>query len=600
VPSTPGIASDAAANVSPTALRWQSSTNAQTSDSQPFATFLLELTTANQMPGAQSEPATQQASDAAAQQDAASQQPGNADSQSDAAAAGQSSASSGETAGSSDGFDWFRLSNVSAQDAAASGRAGQQAASAEASKGTEAIADLPASPQQLIAKYSANAGAFLARLRNSRIADGNTAGGSASGTAATTSASPAADSAANAQTGATAQTGTGNGNDGNAGGDAAPVIAAEAAATTADDQDAAPIAQGARSWAAKHAADSSDGATDAAGNASTAPAQTVAAQPVAAAFVLNSETTSTSATPAANMVIGAETYARSKGSAGRVNGRDAAVTQPASEDTAAGNTATAGTPSASGATADSNAGVGSTQVLNGTPAQSAPDATDTPVSPLQADAGTPPGDAAATLRAGPTSLASAEGGDAGRSAALQPASDTANTANTALSNFGVLAGATPTAQTAASAAGGTTAANATVPVSGLPVAIAARAQAGSNQFDIRLDPPELGRIDVRLDVDSNGQVTSHITADRQDTLNLLQSQQPQLQHALEQAGLKTADNGLQFSLRDQSSNGQYAGNNNTPQPAASQLTIPDSDLPPVETTQVYSRYSLGGGLDIRV
>ena len=93
---------------------------------------------------------------------------------------------------------------------------------------------------------------------------------------------------------------------------------------------------------------------------------------------------------------------------------------------------------------------------------------------------------------------------------------------------------------------------AAVSIAGLPIAIAARALAGSNQFDIRLDPPELGRIDVRLDVDSNGQVTSHVTVDRPETLTLLQSQQPQLERALEQAGLKTADNGLQFSLRDQS------------------------------------------------
>jgi flagellar hook-length control protein FliK len=73
-----------------------------------------------------------------------------------------------------------------------------------------------------------------------------------------------------------------------------------------------------------------------------------------------------------------------------------------------------------------------------------------------------------------------------------------------------------------------------VPIAGLAVAFAARAQNDSNQFDIRLDPPELGRIDVRLDVDRDGQVTTHMTADRADTLELLQSQQPQLQQALEQ------------------------------------------------------------------
>ena len=117
------------------------------------------------------------------------------------------------------------------------------------------------------------------------------------------------------------------------------------------------------------------------------------------------------------------------------------------------------------------------------------------------------------------------------------------------------------AATSASASG------AAVPVAGLAVAIAARAQAGSNQFDIRLDPPELGRIDVRLDVDGNGQVTTHVTVDRADTLQLLQSQQPQLERALEQAGLRTADNGLQFTLRDQS----FAGQNGTGNGAASKI-----------------------------
>jgi hypothetical protein len=140
---------------------------------------------------------------------------------------------------------------------------------------------------------------------------------------------------------------------------------------------------------------------------------------------------------------------------------------------------------------------------------------------------------------------------------------------------------------------------AAVPIAGLAVEIAARSRAGSNQFDIRLDPPELGRIDVRLDVDRNGQVTSHVTVDRPDTLQLLQSQQPQLQRALEQAGLTTTNNGLQFTLRDQSFAGQNGGGNGG-QPRAPQLVIPDPKLPAIDTTRLYSRWNLRGGLDIRV
>jgi hypothetical protein len=95
-------------------------------------------------------------------------------------------------------------------------------------------------------------------------------------------------------------------------------------------------------------------------------------------------------------------------------------------------------------------------------------------------------------------------------------------------------------------------------------------------------------------------VTSHVTVDRPETLQLLQSQQPQLERALEQAGLKTADNGLQFTLRDQSFAGQNGGSGGGAQPSVAQLVIPDADQPVIQATQIYSRAGLGSGVDIRV
>jgi flagellar hook-length control protein FliK len=190
-------------------------------------------------------------------------------------------------------------------------------------------------------------------------------------------------------------------------------------------------------------------------------------------------------------------------------------------------------------------------------------------------------------------LAATPASDAGGSPAAQSGWNAAKAATEGLPNFGIVA------NQAAPAAPGTAAA-ATVPIAGLAVAIASRAQAGSSQFDIRLDPPELGRIDVRLGVDRDGQVTSHVTVDRADTLQLLQNQQPQLERALEQAGLKTADNGLQFTLRDQSFAGQNSGGGSGAQPSAAQLVIPDADQPIIQATQIYSRAGLGSGVDIRV
>jgi len=84
-----------------------------------------------------------------------------------------------------------------------------------------------------------------------------------------------------------------------------------------------------------------------------------------------------------------------------------------------------------------------------------------------------------------------------------------------------------------------TAIAAAIPVSGVPSPSPRGRRAAQVSFDITLSPPELGRIDVRIDVDSKGQVTSHVTRRTVPRpLSLLQSQQPQIEHALEQAGFE--------------------------------------------------------------
>ena len=138
---------------------------------------------------------------------------------------------------------------------------------------------------------------------------------------------------------------------------------------------------------------------------------------------------------------------------------------------------------------------------------------------------------------------------------------------------------------------------AAVPLSGVAIEIAGKALAGKNRFEIRLDPPELGRIDVRLDVDRDGNVTSRLTVDRPDTLDLLRRDATGLERALQDAGLKTANNGLQFSLRDQSMNEQQAG----PAAGAAVLVANDESLPSIDVIpQRYRLAGQGGGLDIRV
>ncbi len=86
----------------------------------------------------------------------------------------------------------------------------------------------------------------------------------------------------------------------------------------------------------------------------------------------------------------------------------------------------------------------------------------------------------------------------------------------------------------------------------LAVEISAKSQSGAKQFDIRLDPPELGRVEVRLSIDAAGKASAHLSADQPQTLDLLQKDSTSLMRALRDAGLNVSQDGLNFSLRQQS------------------------------------------------
>jgi chemotaxis protein MotD len=95
-------------------------------------------------------------------------------------------------------------------------------------------------------------------------------------------------------------------------------------------------------------------------------------------------------------------------------------------------------------------------------------------------------------------------------------------------------------------------------------------------------------------------VTSHLTVDRPETLSMLRQDANQLQRALDNAGLSTGNSGLQFSLRDQSQQGQNDGNQSNPN--AHRLIVAEEDtIPAAAAGRSYGRMlGSSGGVDIRV
>lgn len=87
---------------------------------------------------------------------------------------------------------------------------------------------------------------------------------------------------------------------------------------------------------------------------------------------------------------------------------------------------------------------------------------------------------------------------------------------------------------------------------------------GHNRFQIRLDPAELGRIDVRMEIDTKGTLNARLTVERAETLDLLQRDQRALEKALSQAGLDSSKTNLEFSLKQNPFARQDQGSRNEP------------------------------------
>jgi len=86
--------------------------------------------------------------------------------------------------------------------------------------------------------------------------------------------------------------------------------------------------------------------------------------------------------------------------------------------------------------------------------------------------------------------------------------------------------------------------------------ITRRLDDGSMHFDLRLDPPELGQVSVKLEVGADGAVKAAIGADTPMALAELVRGARELERTLAQAGLSVERGALTFDLHDRSRGGE--------------------------------------------
>lgn len=142
---------------------------------------------------------------------------------------------------------------------------------------------------------------------------------------------------------------------------------------------------------------------------------------------------------------------------------------------------------------------------------------------------------------------------------------------------------------------------------------------GTQEFNMRLNPSELGGLKIKMSFTEAGKVSAHIMAERPETLELLQREARGIERAVEAGGHKVGSEGISFSLDqgDGQSAGKAfaeaiqeekhaeklavadAGNENGDQPDSDEGAADDlTDLAVLE--QILSRVSPETGLDVRV
>ena len=82
-----------------------------------------------------------------------------------------------------------------------------------------------------------------------------------------------------------------------------------------------------------------------------------------------------------------------------------------------------------------------------------------------------------------------------------------------------------------------------------------RADGRAQRFEIRLDPAELGRVDVRIEIGADRKVHAVLAAHDSAALSDLMRGQRALERALADAGIDLADNGVRFELARDNSGG---------------------------------------------
>lgn len=99
-----------------------------------------------------------------------------------------------------------------------------------------------------------------------------------------------------------------------------------------------------------------------------------------------------------------------------------------------------------------------------------------------------------------------------------------------------------------------------LPTNALAFQISKQINNGNSEFQLRLDPAELGRINIKLSLKKGGNVKAHMVVERNDVFELLQRDARALERALAEAGFDGEKVELEFSMQKDNGGNEFAEN----------------------------------------
>ena len=91
-----------------------------------------------------------------------------------------------------------------------------------------------------------------------------------------------------------------------------------------------------------------------------------------------------------------------------------------------------------------------------------------------------------------------------------------------------------------------------VPIEQVAVQIKKAIGEGADRINIKLQPANLGKVEVKMEIGKDGILTANVIAEKPETLEMLQRDVRGLEKVLQEGGLKTDNQSFNFSLKQQS------------------------------------------------